>query len=144
MGGGGKGSVRRTYRLRFRSPTGACVDGRCCRHDRGSSGAPASEAPVALLSLPAEAETLRRTRPTTADVIADSPVPAFISSPGLFTKEQTTRPVGGVRGARFNMTGDAACAIDANPDSGDLVKRTLREGIYQQSSPVPYPTCCRT
>lgn len=31
--------------------------------------------------------------------------------------------------------GDAPCAIDANPDSGDLVERALGEGIYQQSSP---------
>jgi MinD-like ATPase involved in chromosome partitioning or flagellar assembly len=31
--------------------------------------------------------------------------------------------------------GDAPCAIDANPDSGDLVERALGEGIYQQASP---------
>ncbi|MFJ6311349.1 MinD/ParA family protein [Pseudarthrobacter oxydans] len=120
-------------------------------------------------------------------------MPDFISSPGLFVKEQKPRPVGGFRGAIYNMTGgawnmgpgakqrqeeelerrisrqlqgsyntavlslkggigktsttvgvgltlaeyrgDAPCAIDANPDSGDLVERALGEGIYQQSSP---------
>jgi MinD-like ATPase involved in chromosome partitioning or flagellar assembly len=126
-------------------------------------------------------------------VIAESPMPDFISSPGLFVKEQKPRPVGGFRGAIYAMTGgawnlgpsakqrdedelarrisrqlqgsyntavlslkggigktsttvgvgltlaefrgDAPCAIDANPDSGDLVERALGEGIYQQSSP---------
>ena len=120
-------------------------------------------------------------------------MPDFISSPGLFVKEQKPRPVGGFRGAMYNLTGgswnmgpgakqrqedelarrisrqlqgsyntavlslkggigktsttvgvgltlaeyrgDAPCAIDANPDSGDLVERALGEGIYQQSSP---------
>nr|WP_229666563.1 MinD/ParA family protein [Pseudarthrobacter polychromogenes] len=156
-------------------------------------GAPAAEVPPAPSSAPAETPAFRRTRPTTADVIADTPMPDFISSPGLFVKEQKPRPVGGVRGAIFNMTGgawnlgpgpkqrqeeelgrrisrqlqgsyntavlslkggigktsttvgvgltlaeyrgDAPCAIDANPDSGDLVERALGEGIYQQSSP---------
>ncbi|WP_285247187.1 MinD/ParA family protein [Pseudarthrobacter sp. efr-133-R2A-89] len=137
--------------------------------------------------------SFRRSRPTVADAIADSPMPDFISSPGLFVKEQKPRPVGGFRGALYNLTGgawnlgpgpkqrledelgrrisrqlqgsyntavlslkggigktsttvgvgltlaeyrgDAPCAIDANPDSGDLVERALGEGIYQQSSP---------
>jgi MinD-like ATPase involved in chromosome partitioning or flagellar assembly len=128
-----------------------------------------------------------------ADTIAEKPMPDFISSPGLFVKEQKPRPVGGLRGAIFDMTGgawnmgpgakqrqeeelgrrisrqlqgsyntavlslkggigktsttvgvgltlaeyrgDAPCAIDANPDSGDLVERALGEGIYQQASP---------
>lgn len=135
----------------------------------------------------------RRSRPTVADTIADSPMPDFISSPALFVKEQKPRPKGGIRGALYNLTGgvwnlgpgprqrqedelarrisrqlqgsyntailslkggigktsttvgvgltlaeyrgDAPCAIDANPDSGDLVERALGEGIYQQSSP---------
>lgn len=122
-----------------------------------------------------------------------SPVPDFISSPGLFVREQKPRPVGGFRGALYKMTGgglnlgpsarqreedelarrisrqlqgsyntavlslkggigktsttvgvgltlaeyrgDPPCAIDANPDSGDLVERALGEGIYQQQSP---------
>jgi len=142
---------------------------------------------------PAETPSFRRSRPTVADTIADSPMPDFISSPGLFVKEQKPRPVGGFRGALYNLTGgawnlgpgpkqrqedelarrisrqlqgsyntavlslkggigktsttvgvgltlaeyrgDAPCAIDANPDSGDLVERALGEGIYQQSSP---------
>lgn len=142
---------------------------------------------------PSETPAFRRARPTVADTIADKPMPDFTSSPGLFVKEQKPRPVGGVRGAIFNMTGgawnmgpgqkqrqeeelgrrisrqlqgsyntavlslkggigktsttvgvgltlaeyrgDAPCAIDANPDSGDLVERALGEGIYQQSSP---------
>lgn len=120
-------------------------------------------------------------------------MPEFISSPGLFVKEQKPRPIGGIRGAIYSMSGgawnlgpgqkqrqeeelgrrisrqlqgsyntavlslkggigktsttvgvgltlaeyrgDAPCAIDANPDSGDLVERALGEGIYQQSSP---------
>ncbi|MFD5276407.1 MinD/ParA family protein [Pseudarthrobacter sp. NPDC058362] len=140
-----------------------------------------------------ETRTSRRARPTVADTIAGSPMPDFISSPGLFVKEQKPRPVGGVRGALYSLTGgavnlgpgarqreeeeleqrisrqlqghyntailslkggigktsttvgvgltlaqyrgDAPCAIDANPDSGDLVERALGEGIYQQSAP---------
>jgi MinD-like ATPase involved in chromosome partitioning or flagellar assembly len=143
--------------------------------------------------VPDETPAFRRVRPTAADVIAESPMPDFISSPGLFVKEQKPRPVGGVRGAIYAMTGgawnlgpsakqrdedelarrisrqlqgsyntavlslkggigktsttvgvgltlaefrgDAPCAIDANPDSGDLVERALGEGIYQQASP---------
>ncbi|MET4134166.1 MinD/ParA family protein [Pseudarthrobacter sp. PvP090] len=122
-----------------------------------------------------------------------APAPDFISSPGLFVREQKPRPVGGFRGALYRMTGgglnlgpsarqreedelarrisrqlqgsyntavlslkggigktsttvgvgltlaeyrgDPPCAIDANPDSGDLVERALGEGIYQQQSP---------
>jgi len=140
-----------------------------------------------------EAPSFRRSRPTVADAIAGSPAPDFISSPGLFVKEQKPRPVGGFRGAMYKLTGgswnmgpgpkqrqedelarrisrqlqgsyntailslkggigktsttvgvgltlaefrgDAPCAIDANPDSGDLVERALGEGIYQQASP---------
>ena len=125
--------------------------------------------------------------------LADAPVPDFISSPGLFVREQKPRPVGGFRGALYKLTGgslnlgpsarqreedelarrisrqlqgsyntavlslkggigktsttvgvgltlaeyrgDPPCAIDANPDSGDLVERALGEGIYQQQAP---------
>lgn len=146
------------------------------------AAAPASDAPA-----------FRRSRPTVADAIAESAMPDFISSPGLFVKEQKPRPKGGIRGALYNLTGgawnlgpgpkqrqedelgrrisrqlqgsyntailslkggigktsttvgvgltlaeyrgDAPCAIDANPDSGDLVERALGEGIYQQASP---------
>lgn len=135
----------------------------------------------------------RRQRPTTADVIANKPMPDFINSPTLFVREQKPRPIGGMRGALYAMTGgalnlgpgpkqreedelghrisrqlqgsfntavlslkggigktsttvgvgltlaefrgDPPCAIDANPDSGDLVERALGEGIYQQASP---------
>nr|BFE44753.1 hypothetical protein GCM10017547_26460 [Pseudarthrobacter oxydans] len=120
-------------------------------------------------------------------------MPDFVSSPGLFVKEQKPRPKSGVRGAIYTVTrgawnlgpgpkqlreeelgrrisrqlqgsyntavlslkggigktsttvgvgltlaeyrGDAPCAIDANPDSGDLVERALGEGIYQQATP---------
>ncbi|WP_373460829.1 MinD/ParA family ATP-binding protein [Pseudarthrobacter enclensis] len=160
------------------------------------SPAPNETAPqtaVPPATAPAETPSFRRSRPTVADEIADSPMPDFISSPGLFVKEQKPRPVGGFRGALYNLTGgawnlgpgpkqrqedelarrisrqlqgsyntavlslkggigktsttvgvgltlaeyrgDAPCAIDANPDSGDLVERALGEGIYQQSSP---------
>jgi MinD-like ATPase involved in chromosome partitioning or flagellar assembly len=155
----------------------------------------AGEVEAVLTPSPAPAETpaFRRARPTVADTITESPMPDFISSPGLFVKEQKPRPVGGFRGALYNLTGgawnlgpgakqrqedelarrisrqlqgsyntailslkggigktsttvgvgltlaeyrgDAPCAIDANPDSGDLVERALGEGIYQQSSP---------
>ncbi|WP_223252940.1 MinD/ParA family protein [Arthrobacter sp. AFG7.2] len=152
-----------------------------------------AEAPPTPAAATAETPAFRRARPTVADTIAESPMPDFISSPGLFVKEQKPRPVGGIRGAIYNMTGgawnlgpgqkqrqeeelgrrisrqlqgsyntavlslkggigktsttvgvgltlaeyrgDAPCAIDANPDSGDLVERALGEGIYQQSSP---------
>lgn len=152
-------------------------------------GEVASEAAALTSDTPA----FRRSRPTVADAITESPMPDFISSPGLFVKEQKPRPRGGIRGALFNLTGgawnlgpgpkqrqedelarrisrqlqgsfntailslkggigktsttvgvgltlaeyrgDAPCAIDANPDSGDLVERALGEGIYQQASP---------
>lgn len=142
---------------------------------------------------PSDAPAFRRSRPTVADAIAENAMPDFISSPGLFVKEQKPRPKGGIRGALYNLTGgawnlgpgpkqrqedelgrrisrqlqgsyntailslkggigktsttvgvgltlaeyrgDAPCAIDANPDSGDLVERALGEGIYQQASP---------
>lgn len=135
----------------------------------------------------------RRARDTARVAIADSPLPDFISSPGLFVKEQKPRPLGGFRGALYAVSGgawnmgpsarqreedelakrisrqlqgsfntavlslkggigktsttvgvgltlaefrgDPPCAIDANPDSGDLVERALGEGIYQQATP---------
>ena len=128
-----------------------------------------------------------------AAALAEAPIPDFISSPGLFVREQKPRPVGGLRGTLYNLTGgslnlgpsarqreedelarrisrqlqgsyntavlslkggigktsttvgvgltlaeyrgDPPCAIDANPDSGDLVERALGEGIYQQQTP---------
>ncbi|WP_435896705.1 MinD/ParA family ATP-binding protein [Pseudarthrobacter oxydans] len=156
-------------------------------------GATVSQGPLTPSDAPAETPAFRRSRPTVADTIAGRRMPDFISSPGLFVKEQKPRPKGGVRGALYSMTGgawnlgpglkqrqeeelgrrisrqlqgsyntavlslkggigktsttvgvgltlaeyrgDAPCAIDANPDSGDLVERALGEGIYQQSSP---------
>lgn len=153
----------------------------------------ARQVPPMPADAPSDTPAFRRSRPTVADTIADSPMPDFISSPGLFVKEQKPRPVGGFRGALYKLTGgawnlgpgakqrqedelarrisrqlqgsyntavlslkggigktsttvgvgltlaeyrgDAPCAIDANPDSGDLVERALGEGIYQQSSP---------
>lgn len=158
----------------------------------GPAAAPGDVASEAAAS-PPDTPSFRRSRPTVADAIADSPMPDFISSPGLFVKEQKPRPRGGIRGALYNLTGgawnlgpgpkqrqedelgrrisrqlqgsyntailslkggigktsttvgvgltlaeyrgDAPCAIDANPDSGDLVERALGEGIYQQASP---------
>ena len=127
------------------------------------------------------------------EALADAPMPDFISSPGLFVREQKPRPLGGFRGMLYTLTGgtlnmgpsarqrqeddlalrisrqlqgsyntaflslkggigktsttvgvgltlaefrgDPPCAIDANPDSGDLVERALGEGIYQQATP---------
>ncbi|MGX9900066.1 MinD/ParA family ATP-binding protein [Arthrobacter sp. SA17] len=134
-----------------------------------------------------------KSRNATRQVLADAPMPDFISSPGLFVREQKPRPIGGFRGVLYAVTGgalnlgpsarqreedelgrrisrqlqgsyntavlslkggigktsttvgvgltlaefrgDPPCAIDANPDSGDLVERALGEGIYQQASP---------
>jgi len=159
--------------------------------DDGDQAAPPSS--YVPEEAPDPAPAFRRIRPTAADVIAESPMPDFISSPALFVREQKPRPVGGVRGALFALTGgawnlgpsakqrdedelarrisrqlqgsyntavlslkggigktsttvgvgltlaefrgDPPCAIDANPDSGDLVERALGEGIYQQASP---------
>ncbi|MEW1810242.1 MinD/ParA family protein [Pseudarthrobacter phenanthrenivorans] len=156
-------------------------------------GDAAQETAVPPSDAPVETPSFRRSRPNVADAIAESPMPDFISSPGLFVKEQKPRPVGGIRGALYKLSGgawnlgpgpkqrqedelarrisrqlqgsyntailslkggigktsttvgvgltlaeyrgDAPCAIDANPDSGDLVERALGEGIYQQASP---------
>lgn len=145
-------------------------------------GAPAVPAPPA-----------RATRSASRAAALTAPAPDFISSPGLFVREQKPRPVGGLRGALYSLTGgglnlgpsarqreedelarrisrqlqgsyntavlslkggigktsttvgvgltlaefrgDPPCAIDANPDSGDLVERALGEGIYQQQTP---------
>ncbi|WP_407709931.1 MinD/ParA family protein [Arthrobacter nitrophenolicus] len=153
----------------------------------------ARSASVAPSDTPVEGRSVRSRRPARAGAPAENALPDFISSPGLFVKEQRPRPVGGFRGAIYKLTGgawnfgpgpkqrkedelarrisrqlqgsyntavlslkggigktsttvgvgltlaeyrgDAPCAIDANPDSGDLVERALGEGIYQQSSP---------
>ncbi|MGO4234703.1 MinD/ParA family ATP-binding protein [Pseudarthrobacter sp. YAF2] len=162
-------------------------------HESAVPGGRSGEVAPEAAAPSSDAPSFRRSRPTVADAIAESPMPDFISSPGLFVKEQKPRPVGGFRGALYNLTGgawnlgpgakqrqedelgrrisrqlqgsyntailslkggigktsttvgvgltlaeyrgDAPCAIDANPDSGDLVERALGEGIYQQSSP---------
>ncbi|WP_457946032.1 MinD/ParA family ATP-binding protein [Pseudarthrobacter sp. alpha12b] len=57
---------------------------------------------------------------------------AILSLKGGIGKTSTTVGVG-LTLAEYR--GDAPCAIDANPDSGDLVERALGEGIYQQASP---------
>lgn len=177
------------------APARAPVSAQPVGEDPVTTVLPAAAAEVRPVpsAAPAETHAFRRARPTDADVMADTPMPDFISSPGLFVKEQKPKPVGGFRGAIYNMTGgawnmgpgakqrqeeelgrrisrqlqgsyntavlslkggigktsttvgvgltlaeyrgDAPCAIDANPDSGDLVERALGEGIYQQSSP---------
>ncbi|QCB96574.1 MinD/ParA family protein [Arthrobacter sp. PAMC25564] len=139
------------------------------------------------------AQPARSTRSAGRAAALATPGPDFISSPGLFVREQKPRPRGGFRGALYKMTGgslnlgpgarqreedelarrisrqlqgsyntavlslkggigktsttvgvgltlaeyrgDPPCAIDANPDSGDLVERALGEGLYQQQSP---------
>ncbi|MEC5179288.1 MinD/ParA family ATP-binding protein [Arthrobacter sp. CG_A4] len=155
---------------------------------------PRAAVPAAPDSAPSvPALPTRSTRSASRAAALASPAPDFISSPGLFVREQKPRPVGGLRGALFTMTGgglnlgpstrqreedelarrisrqlqgsyntavlslkggigktsttvgvgltlaefrgDPPCAIDANPDSGDLVERALGEGIYQQQSP---------
>ena len=156
---------------------------------------------VSRAAMPAAPETApsvppmpaRSSRAESRAAALATPAPDFISSPGLFVREQKPRPVGGFRGALYRMTGgglnlgpsarqreedelarrisrqlqgsyntavlslkggigktsttvgvgltlaeyrgDPPCAIDANPDSGDLVERALGEGIYQQQSP---------
>ena len=165
-----------------------------------SSAAAAPKTP-SRAAVPAAPETApsvpslptRATRSESRAAALAAPAPDFISSPGLFVREQKPRPVGGFRGALYKMTGggvnlgpgarqreedelgrrisrqlqgsyntavlslkggigktsttvgvgltlaeyrgDPPCAIDANPDSGDLVERALGEGIYQQQSP---------
>ncbi|MET3949195.1 MinD/ParA family protein [Arthrobacter sp. UYEF36] len=157
--------------------------------------------PPSRAAVPAAPETapsvppmpVRSSRSESRAAALAAPAPDFISSPGLFVREQKPRPVGGFRGALYKMTGgglnlgpsarqreedelarrisrqlqgsyntavlslkggigktsttvgvgltlaefrgDPPCAIDANPDSGDLVERALGEGIYQQQSP---------
>ncbi|WP_144600901.1 MinD/ParA family protein [Arthrobacter sp. AG367] len=177
-----------------RAPSPAQPPHRSVAAHAEASAAPIASVPAAEAAAPPQhAPALRRSRPTVADEIAESPMPDFIGSPGLFVKEQKPRPRGGIRGALYNLTGgawnlgpgpkqrqedelgrrisrqlqgsyntailslkggigktsttvgvgltlaeyrgDAPCAIDANPDSGDLVERALGEGIYQQSSP---------
>ncbi|UUL77378.1 hypothetical protein NG819_07895 [Pseudarthrobacter sp. Fe7] len=68
---------------------------------------PASEPAPAAAAPSSDAPSFRRSRPTAADEIADTPMPDFISSPGLFVKEQKPRPRGGIRGALYNLTGGA-------------------------------------
>lgn len=175
------------------------ADERTSSPDTGASPvirqAPAVQLPPAPEVAPAvPAQPVRSTRTASrAAALATAPVPDFISSPGLFVREQKPKPVGGFRGALYQMTGgginlgpsarqreedelarrisrqlqgsyntavlslkggigktsttvgvgltlaefrgDPPCAIDANPDSGDLVERALGEGIYQQQSP---------
>ncbi|WP_253250377.1 MinD/ParA family ATP-binding protein [Arthrobacter globiformis] len=57
---------------------------------------------------------------------------AVLSLKGGIGKTSTTVGVG-LTLAEFR--GDPPCAIDANPDSGDLVERALGEGIYQKTTP---------
>nr|WP_251041551.1 MinD/ParA family protein [Arthrobacter sp. ISL-30] len=57
---------------------------------------------------------------------------AVLSLKGGIGKTSTTVGVG-LTLAEFR--GDPPCAIDANPDSGDLVERALGEGIYQRATP---------
>ncbi|MDQ0849095.1 MinD-like ATPase involved in chromosome partitioning or flagellar assembly [Arthrobacter sp. B3I9] len=158
----------------------------------GEGPAPLPPAPETAPAVPARPGRSTRTASRSA-ALAAGPAPDFISSPGLFVREQKPKPVGGFRGALYQMTGgginlgpsarqreedelarrisrqlqgsyntavlslkggigktsttvgvgltlaefrgDPPCAIDANPDSGDLVERALGEGIYQQQSP---------
>lgn len=57
---------------------------------------------------------------------------AVLSLKGGIGKTSTTVGVG-MTLAEFR--GDLPCAIDANPDSGDLAERALGESIYQSSNP---------
>lgn len=166
----------------------------------GPASANTAPQPSSRAAVPAVPETapsvppmpVRSSRSESRAAALAAPAPDFISSPGLFVREQKPRPVGGFRGALYNMTGgglnlgpsarqreedelarrisrqlqgsyntavlslkggigktsttvgvgltlaeyrgDPPCAIDANPDSGDLVERALGEGIYQQQS----------
>ncbi|MEN3343642.1 MAG: hypothetical protein V7635_218 [Arthrobacter sp.] len=152
----------------------------------------ASNLPAAPETKPAVPAQPRRSA-SRAEALAAAPTSDFISSPGLFVREQKPRPIGGFRGALYALTGgginlgpsarqreedelarrisrqlqgsyntavlslkggigktsttvgvgltlaefrgDPPCAIDANPDSGDLVERALGEGLYLQQSP---------
>ena len=91
-------------------------------YDRDEAAPPSSY-------VPEEAPTpaFRRVRPTAADVIAESPMPDFISSPGLFVREQKPRPVGGVRGALYSLTGGAL-----NLGPGAKQRRSTRKRTGRQ------------
>jgi len=160
--------------------------------DVPDSDVPDSDVPDVGAAVPPQPTRATRSA-SRAAALANAPVPDFISSPGLFVREQKPRPVGGLRGALYSLTGgslnlgpsarqreedelarrisrqlqgsyntavlslkggigktsttvgvgltlaeyrgDPPCAIDANPDSGDLVERALGEGIYQQQAP---------
>ena len=185
---------------RRRRPSGSARQDAVQRHPRLRDGAPPPRRPR-----PCRAVRARRPAPPVPPAgpvhplrqpgggPGRAPAPDFISSPGLFVREQKPRPVGGFRGALYKLTGgglnlgpsarqreedelarrisrqlqgsyntavlslkggigktsttvgvgltlaefrgDPPCAIDANPDSGDLVERALGEGIYQQQSP---------
>ncbi len=208
-GGGKSGTAPRTVRSSSWAEAAAAADApiappaaEAAAEDVNSSDAVPAAAPAAAPARPEAPETaptvparparsVRSAGRTAA--LSESPVPDFISSPGLFVREQKPRPIGGFRGALYNMTsgglnlgpsakqreedelarrisrqlqgsyntailslkggigktsttvgvgltlaefrGDPPCAIDANPDSGDLVERALGEGIYQQASP---------
>ena len=160
--------------------------------DVPDSDVPDSDVPDVGAAVPPQPTRATRSA-SRAAALANAPVPDFISSPGLFVREQKPCPVGGLRGALYKLTGgslnlgpsarqreedelarrisrqlqgsyntavlslkggigktsttvgvgltlaeyrgDPPCAIDANPDSGDLVERALGEGIYQQQAP---------
>ncbi|KUM33372.1 ATPase [Arthrobacter sp. EPSL27] len=169
--------------------------------DEGTAAVDSSVVPTRRSAVPAVPESApavpalpgRAARSASRAAALTAPTPDFINSPGLFVREQKPRPVGGLRGAIYTLTGggvnlgpsarqreedelarrisrqlqgsyntavlslkggigktsttvgvgltlaefrgDPPCAIDANPDSGDLVERALGEGIYQQQSP---------
>ena len=183
-----------------RTPTGSVPVGVSPAEESSASGsaAPSHTSRAAVPAAPGTAPSVppmpaRSSRAESRAAALATPAPDFISSPGLFVKEQKPRPKGGLRGAIYSLTGgawnmgpgskqlaedevgrrisrqlqgsfntavlslkggigktsttvgvgltlaefrgDPPCAIDANPDSGDLVERALGEGIYQMSSP---------
>lgn len=89
---------------------------------------PAPAAPSAEATENGESST-GAVRETARVAIAGSPLPDFISSPGLFVKEQKPRPVGGFRGAVYAISGGT---VNMGPgarqrEEDELAKRISRQ-----------------
>ncbi|MGO4493565.1 MinD/ParA family protein, partial [Arthrobacter sp. 2YAF22_2] len=100
--------------------------------------APPTSAPVAPeeAHLPDSAPAVVPPLPTRATrsasrsaALANAPVPDFISSPGLFVREQKPRPVGGFREALYKMTGGG---LNLGPSARQREEDELARRISRQ------------
>ena len=98
---------------------------------RGQRGRPTTPCEAACpRSAPAvPAQPTRSTRSASrAAALADAPVPDLISSPGL-VREQKPRPVGGFRGALYNLTGGG---LNLGPSARQREEDELARRISRQ------------